>query len=321
MNIDPQIAEEILDKVQQSQNILIISHRNPDPDCLGSNLALRQIFITMGKNVDSACVDEIPDIYNFFSELKDFKQDVKPKKYDLFFTLDCGSVDQAGLPVRYPQIASLEKPLINIDHHPSNSYYGSINLINDHAASTTMILYYLLLNWKVKISPYLATCLLFGLYYDTGSFMHSSVDDDVLKVASELLEKGARQSLIVKKLFKNHTVEQLRVWGKALSNVRVTENNVIVTGIMEKDFNECRANASDLSGLIDYLSSVNGTKFATILSHDAQGNVRGSLRTRREDVNVSEIAKNFGGGGHKKASGFSIKGKLNKKTYWSITSD
>ncbi len=321
MNIDPQIAAEILDHVQNSKNILIISHRNPDPDCLGSNLALRQIFTTMGKNVDSACIDEVPLNYNFFSELKQFKQNINPNDYDLFFTLDCGSIEQAGLPVKYPQIASLEKPLINIDHHPSNNHYGNINLIKDTTASTTMILYYLLLKWNIKLTPYLATCLLFGLYYDTGSFMHSSVDDDVMKVASELLYKGAKQSLIVKRLFKNHTVEQLKVWGKALSNARVTENNVIVTGIMEKDFNECKADSSDLSGLIDYLSSVNGTKFATILSHDAQGNVRGSLRTRREDVNVSEIAKNFGGGGHKKASGFSIKGKLNKKTYWSITSD
>lgn len=321
MNIDPQIADEILDQVQKSKNILIISHRNPDPDCLGSNLALRQIFLGMGKNVDSACIDEIPANYNFFSELNKFKTDINPNDYDLYFTLDCGSVEQAGLPVKYPQIASHQKPLINIDHHPSNGNYGSINLIKDTAASTTMILYYLLLKWNIKLTPYLATCLLFGLYYDTGSFMHSSVDADVLKVASDLLDKGAKQSLIVKRLFKNHTVEQLKVWGKALSNVRVTENNVIVTGIMEKDFNECHANSSDLSGLIDYLSSVNGTKFATILSHDADGNVRGSLRTRREDVNVSKIAKNFGGGGHKKASGFSIKGKLNKKTYWSITSD
>ncbi len=321
MEIDSAISDKIFDTIINSKNILIISHRSPDPDCLGSNLALRYVFNRDGVGVTSACIDEVPQNYRFFTELNNFVNDINHPSHDLIISLDCGSPDQAGFPLIYPEMLNSGIPWINIDHHPSNSGYGTINLVDAEAAATTLILYNLLLKWKINITPYLATCLIFGLYYDTGSFMHSSVNEQVLQAAADLLAKGANHRLIVQKLFKNRSIEQLKIWGKALSDVRVTENNVIVTGILEKDFNECHARCNDLTGLIDYLSSVNGIKFATILSHDPDGNVRGSLRTRRDDVNVSEIAGTFGGGGHKKASGFTLKGKLDKKTYWSITSD
>jgi phosphoesterase RecJ-like protein len=321
MKIDQQISEDIYRTLESANNILIISHRNPDPDCLGSNLALRYILQQKGKNITSACIDEIPHNYKFFTELNHFFSEINPKDHDLFITLDCGSPDQAGLSTIHPELLKLETPLINIDHHPSNNNYGTINLVCDEAASTTTILYFLFKDWQIEITPYIATCLLFGLYYDTGSFMHQSTDEEVLQTASDLMSKGANHQLIIKNLFKSHSIEQLKVWGKALSNARITDNKVIVSGVMERDFEECNASSNDLSGLIDYLSSVNGTRFATVLSHDIDDTIRGSLRTRRDDVNVSEIAKNFGGGGHKKASGFSMKGKLNKRTYWSITSD
>lgn len=321
MQIETKIAEDIRHCFKKAKKILLISHRNPDPDCLGSNLALRQILTEDGKKVISACIDEIPANYMFFTELKEFVKEIDPEKFDLYISLDCGSIDQTGFANLHEKNKKHKKPWINIDHHPSNNRFGTVNLVIEDAASTTLILYHLLKKWGVGLDSYLATCLLFGLYYDTGSFMHSSTNGDVLESAAELLARGANQKLIVRKLFKNHTVEQLKIWGKALNNARITDNDVVVTGILEKDFRECKANSSDLSGLIDYLSSVKGTNFATILSHDENGNVRGSLRTRRDDINLSEIAKNFGGGGHKKASGFTLKGKLDKKTYWSITSD
>lgn len=321
MEIDSAISEKIYETIINSKNILIISHRNPDPDCLGSNLALRHVFKRPGVNITSACVDPIPDNYMFFTELNKFVNDIEPEIFDLVISLDCGSPNQAGFPLKYPEMTDMKTPWINIDHHPSNSGYGTLNLVDDEAAATVLILHALFQQWGITITPYLASCLLFGLYFDTGSFMHSSTNAGVLKAAADLLAKGANHKLIVQKLFKNCSVEQLKIWGKALSNVRVTENNVIVTGIMENDFRDCNATCSDLSGIIDYLSSVKGVKFATILSHDSDGNVRVSLRTRRDDVNVSEIAGTFGGGGHKKASGFTLKGRLRKKTYWSITND
>lgn len=316
MTIPTDIADEIFASFKAAKNILIMSHRGPDPDTLGSNLALRKILENMGKNVTSACVDEVPENCQFLPELKTFVTNFNPQKYDLFIAVDAGSIDQANFPNIYPEI--LKKSFINIDHHPSNEGYGSLNLVMPKAASATFIVYHLLQYWNEEITPYIATLLLYGLYYDTGSFMHSNTDSDVLKMASELLMKGADQELITKNLYKTRSITQLKLWGRALENLQLTDANIAVAGITQEDFHELNACHNDLSGLIDYVSTTKGSHFATLLSSNEEGQIKGSFRTRRDDVNVSDLAQTLGGGGHKKASGFSIKGKLKRASQWSI---
>lgn len=321
MKIPGDIAENIIDKVLQSERILIISHRNPDADTIGSNLALRLVFERIAKNVTSACVDPIslkteksPD---FLPNIESYVQNFDYKEFDLIFTVDAGSISQTGFLEHEPAMLKHNK-IINIDHHHSNNRYGTINLVISDAASTTLIIYHLLKSWNQKINPAIATCLLYGLYYDTGSFMHSNTNDKVYEVAANLMAMGAKHNHIVKNLFKNHSIEQLKLWGKVLSESRFTKNNVIVAGIQEKDFAECQGNSQDLSGVIDYLSMAKANNYAALLSEDKNGNIKGSLRTRRDDINVSKIAGHFGGGGHKKASGFSLHGYLSKETRWLI---
>ena len=165
----------------------------------------------------------------------------------------------------------------------------------------------------------MATSLLCGLYYDTGSFMHSNTTDQVYKIAGELMQLGADYKTIAKKLFRSHSLNKLKLWGELLSNLKQTDNNIIVAGLRAEDFNAHNAKLEDCSGAIDYLSMAKDNEFATLLIEDGKGNVRGSLRSRKNDHNLSEIASLLGGGGHKKASGFTIKGKLQKQTVWSIS--
>lgn len=319
MEISPGIADKIYKTLQGARRVLIMSHRNPDADTLGSNLTLRKVLERHGANVTSACVDPLPSTCLFLEELKTFVTDFDPADYDLFIAVDAGSESQAAFPKTYPKI--LKKNFINIDHHPSNSGYGTLQLIVSNAASTTMIIHALLKHWREEITPCMATLLLYGLYYDTGSFMHSNTDDSVMNAAAELLEKGADQGLIVKNLYKTRTIEQLRLWGRALDNAELTDKKVAVAGVTREDLAQCRASHSDLSGLIDYLSSMKGSRFATLLCDDEEDNIKGSFRTRREDIDVADIAQNFGGGGHKKASGFTLKGKLKRQSHWSIDSE
>lgn len=326
MEIPINVAEEIYKSVQSAQKIVIISHRNPDADTVGSNLALRLIFEHWGKQITSACVDQLPLRSNissdFLPNIETYVREFNDNEFDLIFTVDAGSVAQTGFFEKDPEILKRAK-IINIDHHPSNNHFGSINLVIDNAASTTLVIYHLLKIWKnvavvTDITPSIATCLLYGLYYDTGSFMHSNTDESVYEMAADLLQKGAKRENIVKNLFKNHTVEQLQLWGKVLSEARLTEKNIVMGAVMNEDFSQHGANNQDLSGVIDYLSMANKNNYAALLSEDKEGNIRGSLRTRRDDVNLSEIAGSFGGGGHKKASGFILKGSLGKKTRWRI---
>jgi len=319
MNIDQNLAEVIFESIKSAQSILIISHRNPDADTIGSNLTLREICKKMGKDVFSACIDPLPKNCAFLPESKNFLQTFDPEEIDLFFTVDVASKKQAGFLEKYPELQ--QKKLINIDHHPSNERYGTINFVIDDAASATLIMYNLLQVWQQKITPTIATYLLFGLYYDTGSFMHSNTSEEVYQAAAELMNYGANKNLITENLYKNRTLEQMHVWGKVLSDIKVTNQNIAVGGITNQELSNRGATLEDVSGVIDYLSMVKGSRFATLLSEDTQGNIRGSLRTKRNDIDLSQIAGQFGGGGHKKASGFSLKGKIEKKSYWEIKSE
>ncbi len=318
MEIAPTIAVQILNACQKAQRIVIISHRNPDADSIGSNLALRAFLENLGKDVISACVDAPPKDLLFFPQTATFQTSFVLALTDLIICVDAGSIPQTGFLDRQPEILESDVPIINIDHHPSNHGYGTINLVIDDAASTTLVIFNLYKTLGVELTPHMATALLCGLYYDTGSFMHSSTTDEVYQAAAELMAAGADMPLIVKNMYKHRSVEQLKTWGKILDGMKVTSNNIVVSGITQEELAACSATTADTSGIIDYLSTVKDAEFATLLVEDDKGGVRGSFRTRKNDLNLSEMAGMFGGGGHKKASGFNVSGKLKKETVWTI---
>ncbi len=321
MEISDQVAQAVLLSIQKAQKILIISHRSPDADSIGSNLGLRYVMQAMGKDVTSACIDPLPTGCDFLPYANEYLQDFNYQDYDLLCSVDCGSISQTSFLDKYPEILEQKYPFLNIDHHPSNNNYGTINFVIDNAASTTLMLYHLFKKWGVAITPAIATCLMFGLYYDTGSFMHSNTNEDVYQTAAELMKLGAKKQLIINSLYKQSSIEKLHVWGKVLSQARMTKENVIVSGITNDELNNLNATQQDISGLIDYLSMAKNNKFAALLAEDGKGNIKGSFRTKRDDINVSDLAGNFGGGGHKKASGFTVKGSLKKNTRWEIASN
>lgn len=312
------IAAEIKETIQNAHTVGIISHRNPDADTVGSNLALREIFEKWGKKVISACNDPVPSELEFLKGANLFQQAFELKDIDVIVYVDISSTAQSVFLEKYADIFRKKIPIINIDHHPSNSRYGTINLVLTESASATLIVYQLLQIWNEKVSKEMATALLCGLYFDTGSFMHSNTCSQVYLAGGELLKLGADINLIVKNLFRTHGIEKLKIWGKILSEVRQTDKNVIFSAITEKDFGGSRAKISDSGGAVDYLSMVHGNLFAALLAEDGCGNIRGSMRTRKNNIDLSEIAAAFGGGGHKKASGFSIQGSLKKEIVWKI---
>lgn len=321
MIISPEIAKTIWSTIQKAHKIAIISHRNPDADSIGSNLALYELLTRQGKQVTPVCVDPMPSEVKFLENLEKYQQEFNPLALDLLICVDAGSSKQTGFLDKYPELKNIvatKLPLINIDHHASNENYGTINLVLPNAASTTMIIYELLQLWDEKITKSIATALLSGLYYDTGSFMHSNTSEEVYQVAGQLMQRGADFKTIARKLFRSHSMTKLRLWGELLNDLKQTDKNIVVAGLQEKDFKRLNATAEDISGAIDYLSMAKDNEFAAMLIEDGKGNVRGSLRSRKNDHNLSEIAALLGGGGHKKASGFTIKGKLKKETVWAV---
>lgn len=303
--------------VVAARNILIISHRKPDADTLGGAIAIKFWLISIGKRVTLACIDRPSRTFSFLPCVKEYVNDFKIEKFDLVIVVDAGASYMTNFHLKYPNIFDSGIAVINIDHHPSNDNFGTVNIVDFSAASTTLIIYRMFELFEVKIDENIAMCLLAGLYGDTGSFMHSNTTEEVYAVAADLMNKGAKISIISKALFNTNSVSTLRLWGKVLEKVVVTSDRVVMSVIKDEELDD---DVSDghLSGIIDYLNMVPDSKFAVLINEDRKGNVKGSFRTRNADVDLSKIAAEFGGGGHPKAAGFCVKGKLKKATKYEI---
>ncbi|MBD3270471.1 hypothetical protein GF376_03010 [Candidatus Peregrinibacteria bacterium] len=309
--------EKAFEIIKKSEQIAIISHRNPDPDAIGSNLALREVLERMGKNVVSACVDKPPENSDFIIKNRVFEKKINLQQFDLIITVDCGSIEQTAYPQLAPDLPNFN-PIINIDHHASNNLFGTINLHSKTISSTCEIIYQTLQIWKQEINPSIATALLFGIYFDTGSFMHTNTTAETLEIAEKLYQAGADKAQIVDSLFKNFNERKFKLWGEVLSSFKITEQNSIVSAVTIEDVQKYKCNGEELSGIIDYLSTGNQCNYAILVNETDQDIIKGSLRTQHEQFDMSKIAGKLGGGGHKKASGFSIPGKIQKQIVWKI---
>ena len=318
MKISEEIKEHVSFLFNKAQKVAVIGHKNPDGDALGSILGLTEIFTQRGKICIPITYDQGANNLKFLPNYEKIIHKLVMDDYDLIIVCDSATKNMTGFEKHEKLFTSIHGiPIINIDHHHvSNEIYGTINIVNNFA-STTVIITDLLLNIGWEINCKAATCFLTGIYTDTGSFMHSNTDPFTLKMASKLLLKGANLRLIRKNIFKTTQISTLRLWGRVLSNIDKNDQGVTVSVVTDNDFKETGAHYSDLTGIIDYVNSVPNSNFSIILT-EREGQVKGSLRTLKDDVDLSEIASFFGGGGHKKAAGFTVPGKLEKEVRWNI---
>jgi phosphoesterase RecJ-like protein len=304
--------------IEKAQKVLVISHKRPDGDTLGAASAMYLALKEMGKDVKIACIDKIPERFDFIPEMNRMIRDFDFREFELMLVLDAGASYMTKYHDIYPDIWSGGVPVINIDHHASNDNFGTCNIVDPNAASTTLIMYKMFNFLGLEINPRMATALLTGIYNDTGSLMHSNTNLDVFEICEKLVAKGAKLSIIAKKLFKNNPVSTLKLWGRAMENARINDEGATISIVTWKDIEECGASPEEVSGVVDMLNSVPGTKYTCLLNEDKHGNIKGSFRTQRDDVDVAELAARFGGGGHKKAAGFSMPGKIHKEEHWKI---
>lgn len=234
-------------------------------------------------------------------------------KYDLIFVLDSPDLERIG--DLYDKNSELfyEVPVINIDHHAGNDYFGKVNWVDLTATSTAEILVALiesLSREKPLLDVDMATALLTGIIVDTGSFQNANTTPKSFTVAAQLVAAGARQQEIIRHVFKTKTLATLKLWGRILSNV--TEENqyrFVWSKITKADFAAAGADETASSGIIDeLLKTAPNIDFALLLSEKMDG-VHGSLRAAQTGIDVSAIAKLFGGGGHQAAAAFHIDGK------------
>ncbi len=315
------LFEQASDLIKKSERVLIVSHRKPDADTLGAAIALKKYLDRKDKNITLACYDKPGKVFSFLSDIELFVQEFNLKDFDLMIIVDAGASYMTNFHLKYEKFLNPGIPIINIDHHASNDNFGDINIVDAQAASVTVILFKMFEFLGVEIDKYMATALLAGIYNDTGSFMHSNSTKEVFDIASKLMDKGAKIAEISRGLFNTKSISTLRLWGKVLEKAQVTDDNIVMSVLRDGEFEESGAGPENLTGVIDYLNMVPHTKFSVLLNEDRKGNVKGSFRTRRSNVDLSRIAAGFGGGGHPKASGFMMPGKLEEEVKYKIITD
>ena len=294
------------EQVLKADKIAITGHIHPDGDCIGSCLALKQYILDnySGKKVD-VYLEPISTEFYFLSHADEIITESHDEEvYDLFFVLDCGAED------RYEPFATMvnhAKTLIGIDHHISNDGFGDFCKIDPQASATCEVLCQIF--EEDKISKECAQCLYTGIVHDTGVFKHSNTTRKTMEYAGMLLEKGVSSTKIIDETFYQKTFVQNQLLGKALLKSELYEKGqIIFSYLSEEDFKDLQASTSDSDGIIDQLRITKGVEAAVFL-YPIKDGYKVSMRSN-ETVNVSEIAKSHGGGGHIRAAGCSVKGNL-----------
>lgn len=294
--------------ILKSKRLLLFAHSRPDPDTVGSNLALAEYIKSCGKHVDIACFDAFPDALKGLTDGVFFHPDqLNIASYDAIIVCDSANL---GFDKLVDALAENQAVVI-IDHHPDISVPGDVMIIDETYSSASEILYLFFVAANAKVTKSMATMLLMGILCDTGGFQHANVSPRVLEIASDLMKKGAPLAKITQIIFTHHNIGALKLWGRAFEKARFNEKSgMLVTAVTQEDVRECNASPEDIYQVASILSAVPDAKFALVLSQ-RDGAVRASLRSMQQhNVDVSAIAHQFGGGGHKLSSGFEIPGKL-----------
>ncbi|MFA6423108.1 MAG: bifunctional oligoribonuclease/PAP phosphatase NrnA [Patescibacteria group bacterium] len=257
-------------------------------------------------------------------EAKNISFEEGKAKYDLICLLDCSEESRTGAIYRENPELFEETPIVNIDHHLTNTHFGKANLHDLNATSTCEILVSLaesLSREKNLVNAEIATCLLTGLITDTDSFQNDNTTPKSFTVAAQLVAAGADQQKIIQKVYMSKSFPVLKVWGKILSSLTEEEENFVWAKINQIELKECGADSTAVEGVNnELLRTVPESDFSLLLTEREDQKVYGSLRSINKSFNVSEVAKIFNGGGHAVASGFHIDKPFNQACEEAISS-
>ena len=289
----------VLDALRAADRVALVSHRDPDPDTIGSSLALGLALEQMGKRVSWHCADPVPEPIRFLASAERYTQDPPPADVDLIVCLDFGEPERAkfALP-KGPKIA-------DIDHHVTNTAFADANFVDVTSAATGEMVGRVIDALGTGWTPDMATAALVAIMTDTGSFQFPNTDKRALERAAMLRDAGADLQSITYNVFRNKRFEALKLWGFAFSRlVREFDGLLVWTWIEKDDLRAADALEEDLSGLVEQIARSKGMRVALLFS-GTTGPVKVSCRTSASapSVDAAALMSAFGGGGHVRAAG------------------
>lgn len=292
-----------------ASRILLVAHKKPDGDTIGASSAFLNWCMREGKDVQIFCRDLPPSTFRYLDNIHCYTNNpaVFEQPYDLVIVFDSGDLAYCGVDQYIPRIPG-EYLLVNIDHHATNTRYATLNIVETHASSTAEVIHRIWESLGVDVDHKMATCLLTGMCTDTSNFSNSATQPVVMEAAAELIARGARFQDILKHVWHNRDVDGLRLWGLMLGRLHAhPAQGAVSTFVKHDELTEAGGEVTE--GMSNFLNAV--TKDADVilvLRELPTGEVKGSFRSLGRDV--SAVAKLMGGGGHKKAAGFTIPGRI-----------
>ncbi len=301
-------AQAVADAIREHDAFVTVAHENPDGDALGSLLATTIALRELGKDVVMYLSGDAPTPAEYgFLDLSTLQRELPADlEQRVLLALDCANEQRIG-----PDRAIVERAgvVLNVDHHHDNSRFGDVNLVVDDASSTAEIVRDILSLLDVPLTPDVAEALYVALVTDTGRFQYSNTTPKALRLAADLVEAGADVHGIFRLVYETVQFAKLKLLARALDRAAVYEGGrLVVSYLLKNDFAEVGAEEPYSEGIIDYLRSVEGSEMVALIREPPRvdgPSRRISLRSSRDEVDVSAIARAAGGGGHRQAAGFS----------------
>jgi bifunctional oligoribonuclease and PAP phosphatase NrnA len=308
--------DRIIQQLINSRHILVATHTNPDGDAIGSLLAMGLALKAMDKQVTLYNCDPIPAVYRYLGGMDRISHRIgRPEMYDTALILDCSNLSRVGA-IAGP-LHRIET-LINIDHHPTNTRFGHLQLIDPSACASAEIVYRLIKALEVSLTKAMATAIYTGILTDTGSFRFQNTNRNAFMICEEMVGLGVDPYLIAQHVYGTYSLGRLKLINLALDSIEISENGKLSLMVVTQEMLEASGtHPFDVDGLISYARSIENVQVAVLIQErtdEGASNHIGrsyhvSLRSNGA-VDVGAIAGAFGGGGHYSAAGFSVSAPL-----------
>jgi phosphoesterase RecJ-like protein len=308
--------DRIIQTIKAADRMLVTAHTDPDGDAVGSLLAMGLALERLGKQTTMYNESPIPAVYQFLPAVDRIVRQLEPAAaYDAAVVLDCGDLPRVGKAAR---TVSRVTSVINIDHHVSNTAFGSHCLIDGRACATAEIVYRLIRALGVPLDKAIATCIYTGILTDTGSFRFSNTNAAAFAISREMMDVGVDPFEVAQRVFGSYSLGRIKLLNLALNSIEISHNGklslmTVTRGMLE----ETRTQQEDVDGLINYARRIEDVRVAALIQEQANGRTTADGRVRlhvslRSDgsVDVAALAGAFGGGGHHNAAGFQIESTL-----------
>jgi bifunctional oligoribonuclease and PAP phosphatase NrnA len=303
----PKIIDRILETIREHKTFCIVGHVRPDGDCIGSQLGLALALRNDGKKVVCWNEDSIPPKLKFLDPDGLFHKPKRGKQFDCVIATDCASFERLG---KVTECIGQRKIFINIDHHESNTRYADINWISGREPSCGELIFRLLKIARWPITSQIADCLFTAVSTDTGSFQYPTTRPGTFHTGAELVTRGANLAKICDEVYQSYPLSRARLLRHLYSKFKLTDDDRIgYLWLKKADFSRTGADSDETEGLIDHIRDIEPVVVACVFEEIEPELTRISLRSKNGKLNMSDVAKQFGGGGHAAAAGARISGK------------